>query len=435
MRPELSIVLLSFNRLELTRTSVENLVWATRGLNREILVVDNASEDGTREYLKGLRKKGVRIIMNETNRYFGGGNNVGLDAAEGRHILLTQNDFTLSESSIPLLLRAARTLPDCGLVGVGGGLLDRNGQIFEVSYWWKNTLLDFHYLPVDFISGCCMLADLIFMREKNIRFDETYKLYWEDVDLSHQFMAAGKSLYMLNDGLARTSHIRSGTITPLLGEKARERMRGQSHRYYAKKWREFLHDPTRRVGRIDYRMFPDTFDAMSIPGISPERLRPPVTPELLALRRGRALMFPGEQLEMAGDINGARSFYQRQIRLNAGNQHARLGLARLAWNAGAHEWQIEACRDLETALATNPPEPLREEFILLYQRLLETIAVQQAAQKRFTEAVASWNRLMASARTEATRRYCVMKISAVHARQRRTEKASEKRRLTEQTRV
>jgi GT2 family glycosyltransferase len=83
-KPELSIVLLNFNRLELTRKSVTNILGEVESVDFELIIVDNNSTDGTKEFLRELKDPRVRLVLNGKNLFFGGGLNCGLKKCEGQ---------------------------------------------------------------------------------------------------------------------------------------------------------------------------------------------------------------------------------------------------------------------------------------------------------------------------------------------------------------
>ena len=88
---KLSIITLTYNKLKYTKKYIESLYKYTRDF--ELIIVDNGSTDGTREYLQSL--DGVKLIFNEENVGFSKGNNQGLELAEGEYIGFLNNDILL----------------------------------------------------------------------------------------------------------------------------------------------------------------------------------------------------------------------------------------------------------------------------------------------------------------------------------------------------
>lgn len=88
---KLSIITLTYNKIEYTKKFVESLFKYTKDF--ELIIVDNGSTDGTVEYIKSL--DGVKSIFNTENLGFSKGNNQGLELAEGEYIGFLNNDILL----------------------------------------------------------------------------------------------------------------------------------------------------------------------------------------------------------------------------------------------------------------------------------------------------------------------------------------------------
>jgi GT2 family glycosyltransferase/tetratricopeptide (TPR) repeat protein len=109
-----SIVILTHNQLHYTRQCVDSIRRYTDE-PYELIFVDNASTDGTVEYLRAL--PGAKIIVNSDNRGFPAGCNQGIQVATGRQILLLNNDCVVTTSWLRRLLRPLETDAKIGLVG------------------------------------------------------------------------------------------------------------------------------------------------------------------------------------------------------------------------------------------------------------------------------------------------------------------------------
>lgn len=95
---DLSIIIVSFNTKNLLLVCIDSVRKYTKGINYEIIVVDNGSSDGTQEAIKKI--KGVRPILNRENLGFAAANNQGIKIAQGRYILLLNSDTELREDSL-----------------------------------------------------------------------------------------------------------------------------------------------------------------------------------------------------------------------------------------------------------------------------------------------------------------------------------------------
>src|SRR3989344_2315166 len=105
--PDISIVIVSFNTKNLTKSCVESVLKYTRGVNLEIIIVDNASTDGSVEEIQKFTKKQkeTHLLKNRKNLGFGGGNNLGMKRAKGKYILLLNSDTKLHEDSISKMVQ------------------------------------------------------------------------------------------------------------------------------------------------------------------------------------------------------------------------------------------------------------------------------------------------------------------------------------------
>jgi 2-polyprenyl-3-methyl-5-hydroxy-6-metoxy-1,4-benzoquinol methylase/GT2 family glycosyltransferase len=117
--PKASIIILTFNNLELNRICLESLYERTEWPNFEVIVVDNASTDGTREYLKEAENtfENLRVILNERNLGFAAANNIGLKQASGEYLVLLNNDTVLTRGWLSTMIRHLHANPEIGLIG------------------------------------------------------------------------------------------------------------------------------------------------------------------------------------------------------------------------------------------------------------------------------------------------------------------------------
>ncbi|MBA3644134.1 MAG: glycosyltransferase family 2 protein [Chloroflexia bacterium] len=116
--PKASVAVLTHDNLAFTRLCLESLLANTEYPNYELLIVDNASADGTPAYLRelGQRFPWVRPIFNDRNAGFGPGNNQALAAATGEILVLLNNDTMLPRGWLSRLAHHL-TDPRLGLIG------------------------------------------------------------------------------------------------------------------------------------------------------------------------------------------------------------------------------------------------------------------------------------------------------------------------------
>ncbi len=117
--PKVSVIVLTYDNLAFTQACLHSLEANTQYPNWELLLVDNASTDGTREFLAdyAARHPHARLIQNDANLGFAAGNNQGLKAAGGDYLIILNNDTYVTPGWMLDLIRHFRKTPDLGLVG------------------------------------------------------------------------------------------------------------------------------------------------------------------------------------------------------------------------------------------------------------------------------------------------------------------------------
>lgn len=208
--PRLSIVIVSFNTRELTRNCLASL--QRHCPMAEVIVVDNASHDGSAEMIRD-EFPSARLIELPENRGFAGGNNPGLAVASGDVLLLLNSDTVVEDDSLTRCADWLRENPEYGAVSprlIGGD------DELQQCRWPTPTLIDrvrvalrrpVQTAPSEGDPG--WLVGAAFMARQDAfdavgRFlDESYFMYWEDCDLSARIVAAGWKIGTFEDGHVR----------------------------------------------------------------------------------------------------------------------------------------------------------------------------------------------------------------------------------------
>ena len=117
--PCVSIIVLTHNKLPLTRLCIESLYRYTDCPNFELIVVDNASEDKTRDYLEGLQEflPNLLVIFNTKNEGFARANNTGIMRSRGDYLVLLNNDTIVTPGWLARLISHLEKDPKVGMVG------------------------------------------------------------------------------------------------------------------------------------------------------------------------------------------------------------------------------------------------------------------------------------------------------------------------------
>jgi len=143
--PRVSIVVVTYNNLDLTKKCLESMEKFNNYDNCEIIVVDNMSqEDETREFLQEYAKEheNVKVILNDINGGFSYGNNVGIRAADGEYIILLNNDTIVTPNWIERLIAHFNSDKSIGMVGPRTNNIGNEAKM-DVSYENIDEMIEF----------------------------------------------------------------------------------------------------------------------------------------------------------------------------------------------------------------------------------------------------------------------------------------------------
>lgn len=113
---DLTIIIVTYNPGQMIVDCLHSLPEGARGLSYEMIVVDNASQDGTPQRIMGEFPQ-VRLIKNKDNRGFAAANNQGLAIAHGRHMLLLNPDVMAHPGAMTAMVTFLESNPTVGIVG------------------------------------------------------------------------------------------------------------------------------------------------------------------------------------------------------------------------------------------------------------------------------------------------------------------------------
>ncbi|HEY5227474.1 MAG TPA: glycosyltransferase family 2 protein [Opitutaceae bacterium] len=202
--PRLSVVTPLFNCLDRTQAMVESLRGSMPDwLSYEVILVDDGSTDGTREWLSTLGEP-YRVVLNERNMGFGASTNRGAAVARGRILALLNNDLVLAPGWLGPMINALNELgAEAGLVGNvqlsaatrevdhAGIVIDRKGKpVHERALPGPASVALAPVRRVPAVTGACVLVRSDTWRALG-GFDEAYVNGCEDVDLCLRARAAG----------------------------------------------------------------------------------------------------------------------------------------------------------------------------------------------------------------------------------------------------
>ncbi|MBD1372246.1 glycosyltransferase [Hazenella sp. IB182357] len=201
-----SIIILTLNRLDLTKQCLNSIFTHTKPDQIELIIVDNGSTDGTIEYLKQIQS--VKLIQNQENVGFAKGCNQGASYAHGDYILFLNNDTIVSDGWLDAMLALLAQDEQIGMVGPVSNYVSGRQQI-PVSYDKIENISDFaeqhckshrgHSKQVMRLVGFCLLVRNYIFNEIG-GFDERFRLgSFEDDDLCLRVSQLGYQLHIAID--------------------------------------------------------------------------------------------------------------------------------------------------------------------------------------------------------------------------------------------
>ena len=240
-----------YNCLPLTQAMLASLrATLPAGLTHEIILVDDGSTDGTREWLATLREPPFHVLLNERNLGFAATNNRAAAIARGEFLALLNNDLVLLPGWLePMLAAHAHLAPCAGLIGnvqldARSGAIDHAGldltptakpiHVRHLPPRLLRLLRPVHPMPA--VTGACVLIERALWTNLG-GFDEGYVNGGEDIDLCYRARAAG-----LINAVALRSVVRHH-VSSSPGRKARDEQ--NSHRLALRWRREFAADAIR----------------------------------------------------------------------------------------------------------------------------------------------------------------------------------------------
>lgn len=218
------ILIVVHNQLDYTKQCIDSIRNNTQ--KYKIYVWDNASTDGTKEYLK--KQNDVIVHINDKNEGFIKPNNYLASLGNSPYIILLNNDTIVRQDWDLAMLGYLQHHPDTKLVGYMGGILDENGIGAGVTYGEN----------IDFVLGWCMCFPRKIHEQYGL-FDPNLEFaFGEDADFSLNLKENGVKIYSLHIDLV--FHYGNTTIKEVRKKHDNLPTFKKNHEYIAKKWKHYL---------------------------------------------------------------------------------------------------------------------------------------------------------------------------------------------------
>jgi len=230
---DVSVIYVNYNTKELLEQSLISLNEKTIGVNYEVIVSDNGSQDGSIEMIEN-NFPNIVLIKNNANLGFGKANNKAIEIAKGKYLFLLNTDTYLINNAVKIMYDFMNTIHNKDVACCGGDLFDAEGKRqaafgnfpsildafsqlgffkFYKKYYEKYITggvlnYDSNIKTVDYLCGADMFLRRSLMDMVGY-FDEDFFLYFEETEMSYRIKKAGYESVIIPE--AKIVHLEGGS--------------------------------------------------------------------------------------------------------------------------------------------------------------------------------------------------------------------------------
>lgn len=216
--PKVSIIIISYNTKDVTIDTLDSVYRHTKGIDFEVIVIDNDSQDGSVEALEQYAKSKANMVFKPTHKNpgFGTANNYGASLAKGEYLLFLNSDTLFEDDVLTKSIDYLSSKPDigvysCRLLNKDGSLQPSGGffpTLFRVFAWQffvddlpilgkliksihpSRSYYQKHPVLLDWVTGAFMIIPKnVFQKLKG--FDEHIFMYTEEMELCYRSKKIG----------------------------------------------------------------------------------------------------------------------------------------------------------------------------------------------------------------------------------------------------
>lgn len=216
---KLSIIIVNYNTREILKDCLDSIALHCPDFAYEIIVVDNASTDGSSDMLRSSYGH-VKLILNSSNMGFAAANNIGIKVGSGEYVLLLNSDTEVLPGSLDGMISYIDAHPKVGILGPQ--LVNKDLKLIQISWAWHPTIIKETFQKmlspqnitnispinllvrflnrkerrVDLVPGACMLIRREVLDTVG-GLDDNLFLYFEESDFCKRSSAIGwKTMYI-----------------------------------------------------------------------------------------------------------------------------------------------------------------------------------------------------------------------------------------------
>ena len=233
---ELSVIIINYNTFQLTCNCIQSLYEKIKDIEFEIVLVDNASTESAPELFR-QKFPGIKLVVSKTNTGFTGGNNLGIEHAEGDYLLLLNSDTELINNAPGICLNYLKAKPEVGMVTAQllypDGRIQHNCRRFRRITWEllevfpfykflpkkkREALMLHHYFDHQSFTKCDWVWGAFMLFPKKIiqqlpqkKLPGDFFMYAEDVLWCWNFTQLGYEIHFLPE--AKVMHVHKGSVS------------------------------------------------------------------------------------------------------------------------------------------------------------------------------------------------------------------------------
>lgn len=246
--PMVSVVVVTYNNLDLTKECLKSIDLNSNYRNLEIIVVDNASSDGSPEFLREWAGQGAnrKLVLNDDNRGFAAANNQGLAIGSGEYLVMLNNDTYVTAGWVRGLVRHLQRDKTIGLIGPVTNNIGNEAKI-DINY---NNMTEMQKASASYTRRhlgqvyplrtaaffCVMMSRDVY--EKVGSLDEAFgRGFFEDDDYCRRIEQIGLRIGCAEDVFVH--HHLSASFNKMK-QQERQKLFEENLKIYEKKWGEWV---------------------------------------------------------------------------------------------------------------------------------------------------------------------------------------------------
>lgn len=232
---DVSIIIVNYKTFHLTKDCIDSVLRFTNGIQYEIILVENGSGDFNETHLKLWNANNIKIIVSPENLGFAKGNNLGIESAAGKYILLLNSDTYLTNNAIKTTFDFAESKSNFGVLSARlifpDGRHQSVAQRFPCAKYLLIELFRLQKLMTKKAAGKCLLGAFFDHRENTTadwvwgayflfpkevltrlplgKLDDTYFMYFEDMQWCMDIKKLGLDIHFCAE--AEVVHIMGGS--------------------------------------------------------------------------------------------------------------------------------------------------------------------------------------------------------------------------------